>query len=149
MKQMFLILPPTVQEKMYQYSDQILRYVCQALNIAIPPYSGPLHEALELDKRSFISVKKLESKTWGEYLGTAMKCIDDSEMVVRIDVGAFQPHGIADDILEQYCKLINLDVKGVLIDAADWLAITGQSGPRFVYSQFPDIYNDRSKNWKE
>lgn len=151
MKQIYLILCPTVREKMAQYSDQILRYVCQTLNIAVSPYSGPLHEVLELDKRKFITVEKLESKTWREYLDTAISCINDSELVVRVDVGAWQPHSIAEDILEQYCKLTNVRVNGVLIDAADWLAITGKRGPQFVYSQLPDadIYNDKSEDWKE
>lgn len=146
MEQIYLILCPAVQEKMTQHSDQILRYVCQALNIAVPPYSGPLHEVLELDKRKFISVEKLESKTWREYLETAMNCIDDSEMVIRVDVGAWQPHSIADDILEQYCKLINVRVNSILIDAADWLAITGKRDSHFIYNQLPDVYNDKSEN---
>lgn len=138
MKEIYLILCPAVQEKMTQCSDQIIRYICKSLNIAVPPYSGPLHESLEIDKRRFITVEKLESRTWREYLDTAMSCIDDSDLVVRVDVGAFQPHSIAEDILEQYCSLINARINSVLIDAADWLAITSKRGPQFVYSQLPD-----------
>lgn len=146
MKQIYLMLSPTVQEKMAQYAVPILRHVCKALNI-----EGPLFFDLSSEPR-FVSVKKLTSKTWREYLETAMDVIDNSERVVRVDVGAWQPHSVADDILEQYCKLIYVRVDGVLIDVADWAAITEMRKHHFIYSQLPDdtdIYNDKSENWKE
>lgn len=148
MKQIYLMLSPTVQEKMAQYKEPILRYVGNALNIAIPPYSRLSHECLESDELRFATVDKLPSRTWHEYLATAMNCIDRCDRAVRVDVGAWQPHSVADDILEKYCKLIDMRVDGVLIDAADWVAITGNRSPHFIYSQLPDadVYSDKSEN---
>lgn len=145
MKQIYLMLSPIVREKMAQHADPILRHVCKELNI-----EAPLFFELSSEPR-FVSVEKLTSKTWREYLETAMNVIDNSDRVVRVDVCAWQPHNVADDILEQYCKLIGVHVDGVLIDVEEWMEITEMCEPRFIYSQLPDVdaHNDKSKNWKE
>lgn len=158
MKQYYLMMDKKAREDFDTHSEQILRYICDTFLIDVAPYahvsdeSGTEYRAFMVGEPSqFITVNKLESRTWQEYLSDAMKNISESEFVVQLEVGSNNGRYLQDIILEKYCKLIGVRVHTLRIDENAWHRICIGGLPSFVYSQLPnaDIYNDKSEDWKE
>lgn len=150
MKQYYLMMNKKVREDFDTHSEQILRYICDTLLLDVPPYSSP-HSVCTLGQKQFITVNKLTSRTWQEYLSDAMKQISESEFVIKIEAGPNNERYLQDIILEEYCELTDVRIHTLRIDENAWHRICIGGLPRFVYSQLPDadIYNDKSEDWKE
>lgn len=150
MRQFYLMMDKKVREDFDTYSEQILRYICDTFTLDVPPYSS-FHNVRTLEPKIFITVNKLASKTWQEYLSDVMEQISKSEFVISIEVGTANGRYLQDIILEKYCELTGVQIHMLRIDENAWHRICNGELPRFGYSQLPDvdIYNDKSEDWKE
>lgn len=128
MKQIYLIMGERVQKAMPRYSEQIVSYLGKRLGCS--PDSA--------STTRYVNVVKLESKTWREYFDTAMRCIDDSEFVVCLDVGIPMTKGTDELILENYCSLAKVKVNYITIDETSWQRILNDCPFQFCYSMLPD-----------
>lgn len=147
MKQYYLMMDKKARADFDTHSEQILRYICDTLALDVSPYAS-LYDVQKMEKKQFITVNKLESRTWQEYLSDAMRCIAESEFVIRIEVGQNNGAYLQDIILEKYCELIGVQIHTIRIGENNWYRICNGGLPRFVYSQFPDvgISNDKSED---
>lgn len=150
MKQYYLIMDKRVRTDFNTHADQILKYVCDTLSIDVLPYAS-CSVISTLEEKRFITVEKLESRTWKEYLSDAMEQISKSDFVVWIEADSNSGRYLQDIILEKYCELTGVKIHTLRIDENTWYRICHNGLPRFIYSQLPDanIYNDKSEDWKE